>query len=231
MKYKLFAFVLCFSSWFLLTAQKTNQTKKERIEIAETLIKNLHDGYLLVRLSNRQKTIDVLIKSGQESRAKQYSEKLARENQALVTAFKNYYSFCPVYFFYSNQSKYVLNKEFGKVDFLDDSLKTDPSIKPEKSQYLIAEITNIEQDTTSRYEDTYIVPGESGPETRSTYSGGTDFGFQAMIVKTENFVQIRKPFPFYVRTFDSLPIKRKPSTIVKKLNSQLNAYYWEVNQN
>lgn len=228
MRLILLAIILCFSCSFRVQAQKKNQTKKERTEIAQSLIKRLHEGVLLVRLSNRQKTIDALIKSGQESRAKEYSEKLKRDNQALVTAFKNYYSFSLVYFFYSDQSKYVWNMDFDKVDFLDDSLKKDPSIKLSEKQYLIAEITNIEPDTTTRYEDTYIVPGESGPETRTKYSGGADLGFEALVVKTENFVQIRDPFPYYVRTFDSLPIKRKPKTIVKKLNSQLNTYYWQL---
>jgi hypothetical protein len=50
-------------------------------------------------------------------------------------------------------------------------------------------------------------------------------GFGALVIKSDQFIQLKKPFPYYVRTFDSLPIKRSPKTVVKKMNKKLHRFY------
>ena len=51
-----------------------------------------------------------------------------------------------------------------------------------------------------------------------------EFGFTGLVIKDSNFIQLPRPFPFYVRDFQSLPNRKKPSKVVKKMNARL--YKW-----
>lgn len=207
-----------------------NQTKKDRVKIAEQLIKDLRNGALLVRLPARKKTIDAMLETGRIEQAERYKKELKTKNQDLILAFRNNFTFCKVYFFSSEQSAAVLEQKWTSVVFLNDSLKKDTTIQFNMGPYLTGEIANIEMDTTSNFEHNYTTPSSTGPEVKSAQSGGTNFGFQAFIIKTENFVQLRDPFPFYVRTYDSLPSRRSAEKVVRKLDKQLTNYYNKVNK-
>ena len=52
-------------------------------------------------------------------------------------------------------------------------------------------------------------------------------GFDALKIMNSQFLQLKKPFPYYVRTYDSLPVERKLSKAVAKMNQQQDDYYKE----
>jgi hypothetical protein len=53
------------------------------------------------------------------------------------------------------------------------------------------------------------------------YYGSSDMGFEALIVKNDQFMQLKSPFPYYVRTFNSLPVRKSNNKTVKKMNDKL----------
>ena len=110
-----------------------------------------------------------------------------------------------------------MSNQLDSITFLDDSLTPDPNIKMMQEFFLIAEFTNIEPDTTSRFEDNYTTTSSSGPEVRSSYSGGMEVGFPALVIKNNQFIQLRKPFPYYSKSLDFLKYEKKFNRAAKKL--------------
>lgn len=215
----------------LIWSQNKNNvlTKKELKAIAIDDIQKMKNGALIVRLKTKQNSISALRKSGQNKRADKLEAKQAAYNINIIEGFKTNFDFCPTYFFYSNFSQEVLDKEFTKVEFLNDSLQFDPTITFNHTTYLTAEFGIIEQDTAKYFDNYYYVQGKNGKEKKTSYNGSTDMTFGALIIKSDQFFQLRKPFPYYSRTLATLPIKRKPKLVIKEMNIQLHRFYNSAN--
>ncbi len=172
-------------------------------------INELKTGALLVRLQTRKLAINALKKSGLNKEADRIERKQKELNIKIVAAFKAEFTFCPTYIFYSDYSQNVMDRQFDKVSFLTDSLRVDSTIKFTKRNFLTAEFGIIE------------------PDTAKHISGGEHMGFDALLIKSDQFIQLRRPFPYYVRTLDLLPTKRNPNQVVKKMNKKLEKFYKE----
>jgi len=193
-------------------------------------ILSLKEGSLLVRLQTKAPTIAALRSKGKNNEADNLELQQADMNQSIVTAFREKFSFCPVYFFYSYDSPFVNEKQFDKVTFLNEHLKTDTTIKFAGNFFLTAEFGTIDQDTTARFDSYYYTRTERGLEKRALYYGGCNMGFGALIVKSDIFVQLHKPFPYYVRTFETVPFIVNTNHVVSKMNKKLNKYYLRKNK-
>lgn len=204
--------------------------RKFENRVSKYQIQELSKGALLVRLNTRTQSVQALRDMGKKEMAQKIEDKQRALNLSIVKAFRERFTFCPVYFFYSDNSIQVKNKAFDKVAFLNDKLESDTSVKMIKPYFLIAEFGRIEQDTLKRSSYTYDAQAQNGQRHTHQYYGGTDMGFGALLVKSDKFVQLRKPFPFYVRTFDSLPIKRSYQKVVSTLSRNLNYFLNEVNK-
>ena len=225
---KCFSIVLLLAIALQASAQlPAHQSKRASLRqqskiASEQQIKELHNGALLVRLRTRSNSINALRKAGKDWAADKIAERQALRNYEIVQAFRNHFDFCPVYFFFSSDSRSVAEQQFGEVHFLNDTLGHDPSISFDGGAYLTAEFANIEQDTMQRFSHY----STSTADNRSArYYGGPNFGFGALIIKSKQFAQLRDPFPYYVRTYDSLPIKRSVDTVVKVMNQKLHRYH------
>ena len=216
MKIQLFLIgVLVFLVSSIGFAQKRTDINKQ---LAREQINQLHNGVLLVRLQTKKKSIEALKKRGQLKLAGEIKAKQESLNKEIVSAFQRNFDFCPTYFFYSNYSQEIIDKSFEEIQFLDKNLLPDTKIKFDNKSFLTAEFGTIEQDTTNR------VPVNNGAEKQEQKYSGSNMGFGALIIKSEQFNQLKKPFPFYVRTYDSLPIKRKPRVVVRKMNEKLHEF-------
>jgi hypothetical protein len=201
------------------------QTKSHVKDVSVNQINMLKNGVLLVRLKTKKKSIDALRKLGKEKQANKLESNQLELNQKIVNAFRNRFNFCPTIFFYSDYSNAVRTKSFNQIFFLNDSLQHDSSITLDQTEYfLIAEFSHIEQDSAKHFDHYYKAQGENGYEQRSQYYGGPNVGFPALVVKTDQFVQLKKPFPYYVKTQEFV-IKRKPDGVVKKLNRKIQRFY------
>ncbi|HMT29362.1 MAG TPA: hypothetical protein PKD91_08800 [Bacteroidia bacterium] len=199
-------------------SKKIDQLMKEKIMI-------LKNGALLVRLQTKENSINALREGGNAEQANQVEARQQAFNKEVVAAFKSEFTFCPVYFFPSKYSENILSGDVNAVVFVNDSLQPDASIKFSQKDFLTAEFGPIEPDTASYYEDTHYDRSGSNLEKDKGYYGGANMGFEALKIMNKNFIQLKKPFPYYVRTYDSLPVERKLSKAVKKMNSELNDFY------
>lgn len=196
--------------------------RKQSKMLIKQQINQLHDGALLVRLKTRKNSIAALRKIGKDKLADKIEKRQAAINKDIVSAFQDNFDFCPTYFFFSDFSKDVRERLFDNVEFLNDSLLPDTTIMFNSMSFLTAEFGTIEQDTEKYFDGYYYAPGENGLERQTRYYGGPNMGSGALVIKSDQFIQLRKPFPYYVRTFDSLPIKRKPKNVVRIMNKKLH---------
>lgn len=188
----------------------TGQSRPEKIVRAKQHMEVLENGYLLIQLFNRDKTKYFIQRELGDEAVKKYEEKQLANHKKLMLAFKKHYSFSKVVFFYSNDKEHIKNRSFDSVSFYgyNHELLSQDSIRIDK--FLIGEISRVESDSIT-YSN---AAGES--HKRPSYA------FSAFIVRDDQFRQLEKPFPFYVRTFEGTPIlRRKENGLVKSLQSKL----------
>ena len=129
-KQKAITFFLLFSvSFFTSSAQKRRDTARENIVL-------LKSGALFVRLKTSTLKINALKESGNIAEAEEMRVNQENENKAIIAAFKNNFTFCPVYFFYSNNSNEVKAGNY-KGMLLNVNNQTDSTFN--NSNYLIGE--------------------------------------------------------------------------------------------
>ncbi|NOQ73650.1 MAG: hypothetical protein GQ574_16710 [Crocinitomix sp.] len=198
-------------------------------ENSQRQIKELKESVLLVRMRTRQPLIDALLKSDRTDEAKKVELEQLKKNQEIIAAFDKYFDFCPVFFFRSDYSNFVKKQQLDSVVFLNDTAGVDPGIKITSELFYIAEITALGKDTATFEEGTYLVRTEDGLERHTQYGGGGNSGFEALIFKSSAFYQLRRPFPYYSRTLQSLPIMRRSfKRVIQRANEALHYYYSKV---
>lgn len=200
-----------------------NHRKEAKIK-SEKQIVELHDGVLLVRLSTKKNTIAAMKKAGKIKLANKTETKLKERNQLIINAFRNNFNYCPVYFFYSDYSKYVTNNHLENVIFLNDSLELDQTIKTTKQTFFIAEFGAIYPDTTKYATRHYYGNGKKEVK----HYGGSEITVTALIIKDNHFAQLKEPFPYYVRERKGMPFQRSIHQVVLNMNFKLKHYYKEI---
>ncbi|MBL4668292.1 MAG: hypothetical protein JKY30_03405 [Flavobacteriales bacterium] len=221
----LIAISIIFSSTaFTQNDKKTSFRKQRKINAKEQII-GLKNGILLVRLKTNKKSIEAMREHGRTILANKTEGKLKNRNAYIIYAFKTSFDFCPVYFFYSSDSKHIRNNHLDSVSFLNDSLKIDKSITVNDTNYYVAEFGHIEPTETIDYQSSVYVPKK---ETRNTYTGSSDFSFKAVIVKDKMFKQLNKPFPYYSKESSSPKKKENINAAITKLNLILKKYYTKI---
>jgi hypothetical protein len=211
------------------TFRGQQQSKVERIFAAETQIVELKKSFLLVRLKTGKSTIEAMLKAGQNEMAEKKQKLIDEENLRIIKSFRTEFDFCPVYFFYSDDSKFVKEKQFEKVNFLNDSLQPDNTVKLNSEKFFIAEWGNVKGDTASYYSHTSYEPdGNFSQGPVYVYYGGGSTDAKGLIVKDCRFYQLRSPFPFFVK--NPFFRKREKTEIytVRELNRKLWDYLAEV---
>jgi len=221
-KYSLFLIMMALP--FFSFAQKTPPSNEELRQRANHSFVILKENVLLVRLKSNLKKINALKEYGYNVEAKEFQYSQNEKNKEIIKSFKEEFTFCDTYFFFSEHSNLVRAKDFSQPFFLDDNLKIDPSVSVPTDSFLIAEFGHVMSDP-GPYKDFYIMDYEDGFNKRTSYWAGPDLHFGALIVMNDQFVQIRRPFPRYARTFASLPfLKRSIVKTVARLNKKLFNY-------
>lgn len=202
------------------------ETKRSKTQTARQQINDLHDGVLLVRLQTRKNTIDALRRNGREKEAKQAELQQGELNKTIISALRNNFDFCPVYFFYSDYTPQVVQKQLDQVVFLNDSLQPDPAIKVSADKFFTAEYGPIGQDTTSRYShSTYTPGGDWSMKKEDNYYGGTSSSYTTFSIKSDQLVRLYDPFPYYAKTLSRT--SNMIDVMVRKLNAKLHKFYAE----
>jgi hypothetical protein len=110
-----FLLVLCVA-----VPSSYGQRKKDRAKDHIILLKQ---GALFVRLRTSELQINALKRAGQAEQAGKLEAEQNATNKSIMEAFKNNFTFCPVYFFYSNNSADITAGNCkGKVFDADQNL-------------------------------------------------------------------------------------------------------------
>lgn len=222
---KYFLLLVFITSSLSSIAQNVPPSNFQLRLVANESIDKLRRGALLVRLKSNQRKIDALKKYGYEEQAKAVMLEQENKNKEIIHSFKNEFYFCETYFFYSEHSKSVKDKDFSTPIFLNENLEIDSTIEFSSNEFLIAEFGNIKQENIPYTAHNALRRDSTGVKLVPTYCSQPNFGFGALIVMNDEFVQLRRPFPRYVRTFATIPfLKRSIRTVVSKLNVKLLTY-------
>jgi len=220
------AFSFCQAMLFVLIFSSASAQSSNNQMVAREHILAMKDGALLVRLQTRSQSIETLKDRGMEDKAKQLEERQRNQNLEYVEAFISEFDFAPVYFFRSEDSKLVKEGRLDEVVFLDGEMNADSSIKVMKKIIYTAEFGTVDPDDSKRREDYRLEKDSSGVKQKPTYYGSADMGFEALVIMNDQFVQLRRPFPYYVRTFGKKGIiNRSPKKTVRKMNEKLFQFY------
>ena len=212
------ALIISFSAYAQHQDEKNIKNKTHR---AIVQIKRLKEGALLVRLFEKSRQIELLKKQGKSDQIiNAYKAKIKAENDEIIDAFKTKFTFCPVYFFYSKDTEHVKSRDFKNMNFLENQ---DVSTLSD-GYFYTADVSAARVDTSSyfvshngRDENDNIITIK-GRKSRVTY--------EAVVLRSDQFIDLLSPFPYSVRTYKDLPIFKRPmGRVVEKLNDRLQFFY------
>ena len=222
--------------------EKVESYREHSKAMAKKDIVLLKGGALLVRLKTSENKIVALRKADREKQALKAVEWQKAQNQKIVKAFKTYFDFAPVYFFYSEHSDNVRQGKYKGI-FLNENLELDSTIVLDNRPVYTAEYTAIKQDTFVQFSHNELEQtGNFQSEWVPRYYGQPNMGFRAIVVKNQNFEQMVEPFPYYART-NAPGIQKHPeqllfgfpliyfmlnssySAAVEALNGKLHRFY------
>jgi len=196
-----------------------SQYKKQ---VAVQSIQALANGALIVRLTTRGKSIAKLEEFGRKEDADKLRNQVQEKNDLIVKAFREEYDFSPVYFIQSKYASDVRKGDLRNVVFIDT---TGNFVEIDIQKYLVAAFATTEPDTAAFFRGYRQVVSDEGVEQKATYYSDKNMGLPALIIYSPEMIQLTDPFPYYVRTFESLPFKRSIPKTVRKMNGKLHAYY------
>ena len=174
--------------------------RRRRRRLAERQINQLRDGALLVRLKTSKPAIRAMEARGYTQMAAETEKDQRVENLSLINAFRSAYNFSEVKFFYSEDSRKVLEGEFEGI-FLNDSLEKDSAVVLQsKKNIFTCELTNIEEDTARYFSHYEFVQTDNFATVQvPRFYGGGENTFYALVIKDREFNQLSRPFPYYSR--------------------------------
>lgn len=191
--------------------QVINSAATSRDKNAREHISSLKNGALLVRLRTSDIAIKKLEDAGNKEMAASIRKQRQSENKKLADAFRQHFTFCPVYFFFSSDSDKIKNGQPDGI-LLNQDLKRDPSIALGGKKIYVTEITDLEQ-------------FRSQPDNPSE-SHNPEVSFKALVVRDAHLHQLAKPFPFFIKASTNIPPRRRSETeMVKLLDKKLQEYY------
>ncbi len=203
------------------------QWKKKVMKEQILILKN---GALLIRLKTKLNSVNALREHGDSAKANLILENQIELNKSIVEAFTNNYSFCPVYYFFSDYSDTVRNHNLNEVAFLNAELIHDPNIKPTATNFLTCEFGNVRQDTAYYLSGTYLRYTDDGLKRSESYYGSVETYTRAITMMSDQFIQLWDPFPYYVKIGNPNPNQNKLNKAVKKLNLTLIHYFNKCNK-
>jgi hypothetical protein len=147
---------------------------------------------ILMMLNESLNQIEALKKRGRANDIPLLQEADREINQSIIADFTQYFSFCPVYYFYNRDYDYVKNRQWDKVIFYDaEHISTPKKIElGNLQQYVIAEVNYVPmtnytvKDTVSRRKGIDYFAGEE------EYASTRDY---SLLLYTPNFELLSKP--------------------------------------
>ncbi|MFM1932822.1 MAG: hypothetical protein RL226_2125 [Bacteroidota bacterium] len=194
--------------------------------MAKQQIVELKNSVILFRLPTNAIAIEAARKKGLSRTAARMESELRTKNLETIKALREGFTFCRIYFFYADETEKIMQRRLDEVQWLSDSLTVDPSVVIPTENFFTAELTLLRADTLRTRTGQETRRDEEGRQVQvPTYTSGPDPMFEAIIIKSDQFIQLHRPFPYYSRTFNSLPFRRSMKKVVRMLNENLELFY------
>ena len=158
-----------------------------RFKVAYAQINLLKKGALLVRLKTNQRAITQLKKSGNIDLATNLEKETELVNKIIMSAYTKEFTFCPVYFFYSESSDSIRKNNLSGI-FVDSTLQNNSSIICNASFFLVAELGVLYNSSLG------LVPESLAKKATEKGNYSRD---ASIIIKNKYFIQLHKPFPYF----------------------------------
>lgn len=177
-----------------------------RKDTATQQLKHMQNGAMLIRLPSNKAKIAKLKKMGKRDLAKKESAAIAQFQSDIIKTFDQHFTFCPVYYYYAENSAEVKK---GNLDghLFDSQLNNVASLPFDKNQKYYAEFGFVHQEELTVEKD--------GKPVKVAGIGGK----KAFVIRTYEGIQPLRPFPYTVNYYyDGIGTLVKP---VEKINRQL----------
>ena len=170
----------------------------KRKEIASNALVNLRNGTLLVRLNTSSKQLELLQKMGLTEKLEEVKKEQQNENKSIVEAFQNQLTFTKQVYYFYSENTPEV------IDGRFIGILLDTNLNPIKESininyFLIADFNRTE-----------------------------NLGIPALVIYDSSLNQMPPPFPYFTRTYESLPIfNRGHDRTVELFNEKL---FFEYNK-
>jgi hypothetical protein len=186
--------------------------------IATKEINELKNGYLLIRLSTRSKTIEDLQRIGKNRAAEEIKKEQDEKNRKIIKAFATNFKFCEYRFFYSQYSDDIKKGNYQFLVF-DKNMQPDNNFSLDGKKYYVAEFGILQSDTGVVAHDYSLeVKDDFDVQTKTNNYAKPNNHIYALIIKDKNYNQLRFPFPYYSYAVST-------EKMVRKMNAKLINFY------
>tara|TARA_Y100000994_G_C15648609_1_gene424412 strand:+ start:419 stop:1000 length:582 start_codon:yes stop_codon:yes gene_type:complete len=184
---------------FILFTSSINQIKSQSVKID-----NIKNSTLLIKLTTNEHLINYHINNEDFEKAELIRINQKTENEQIISAFKQSWSSCKVYFFYSHHTSQIKNK---KLDYVFKDINE-------------TKLNDLEKKELSNHQKKLqLIIGHFG-QTNGTLK------FNALVLMDHEFKQFEKTIPKYVRTYKGLWfLKRTPTKVVEILEKKITWHY------
>lgn len=208
-------------------ARLKSDRKNRKLSASENIVL-LQNGVLFVRLDRQQRRIDYFTKYNNMEEVAKIERKVAVEGKEIISAFRTYYKFSPVYFFAMEDTRTLLEKGPEAITFYNDEALPDPSIRPPDLDFFVAEFGFVSQDTTSYLSGKTPDPGNADNPEGVRYYGGSKNTKPALVIRDDTMEQLRDPFPYYFGYAYHGRVQKRYRNPVLRWQEQLDKYAKKV---
>lgn len=181
---------------------------------ARFYIMQLKEGAVVVRLHSRSAAIEKLKAMGSNQYANAIAAMQRQENREIIESFRTAFTFCRVYFFFTDSTDALLQgKRTGF--FVNDSLQIDPAIRLNETFFLVADKGN-----PTVYQKKYDPTQPDMDYSERSYLNETIF------LLDQNLKPLKSPFPRYAQArFSGSSWTNYWIGKVRGLNAKLLSFY------
>lgn len=188
------------------------EERKKATAVAKEHLKEMQSGFLLVRLDDKKTEIDYYLKYKNDTEAKRIEAKQEKINEQIRLAFTKYFTMCPVYYFNMSDTRNLLDKKYDQVKVYDAFGQKVSSVDLSSGKFYVAEFGMANQDEVTNDEN--VNDGEYTER----------MAVSALVIRTSELLELRDPFPYFVRYNTMGGLKSRYLGPVKKMQEKLNAF-------
>ncbi|MFK7771423.1 MAG: hypothetical protein AB8F94_04755 [Saprospiraceae bacterium] len=173
---------------FILTIFSNCKSVNLRKDTATDQLNNMQSGVMLIRLPTNEAKIAKLKKMGRSDLAKKESAEMAQFHSDILKSFDKNFTFCPVYYYYSDKSVEVKNGNLNG-NLFDANLNNITSLPFSEKQKFYAEFGFVYQEE--------LTVEKNGQPVKVAGIGGK----KAFVIRTHEDLQPLRPFPYTINYY------------------------------